>query len=149
MFLAILESTPDEMLTWRPKSASGDPTSILDIAKHCIAAESMFHAVIRDGGTPPSPEATADWLSAEAFATRGPAADVHDKPRIARLVADLERAAGDLARTLPCGAWEETIETPFMTAPRIRYLRMICIHWSYHAGQAAYIQRLYGDLSHG
>ena len=51
-FLSVFNATQDEMLTWHPKSVSGDPTTILGIVRHCIAGEAMFHAIIRDGGMP-------------------------------------------------------------------------------------------------
>jgi len=147
--MTVLESTPEQMLTWRPRSASGDPTSILDIAKHCIAAESMFQPLIRDGHMPTASAANADWLSSEAFATRGPAAEVHDKAGLVLLVADLERYAAEIAESLAPEAWDEIVETPFRTAPRGRFLWILASHWAYHCGQVAYIQRLYGDLSYG
>ena len=77
-FLHFLQQTPAERLAWKPAGDSddGDPTSILEITRHCISTEANFCYVMKEGKEPPHWEGNTNWADSEQFAAEGEAATV-------------------------------------------------------------------------
>jgi uncharacterized damage-inducible protein DinB len=146
----VFKATPDDKLEWRPAAVDGaDATNILEIARHCIAADGYFTFMFTESKVPAHEEGAADWFSSASFAGEGPAAGVSNK---AGLIKALEHEAAKTDAVIGAvtpEAWAEMVEAPWMTATRAEFLGLLAGHWSYHAGQVAYIQRLYGDNSFG
>ncbi len=137
--------TADDRLNWRPAVESGgDATTILEIMRHIVASESsMLPVALKEGG---DHEPSADWASSAKFASAGPAAGATTKEEI---VAKLNEAAAVLDAAIlevPQERWGEEYDAGWMKAPRFDFLGLVALHYDYHNGQIAYIQRLYGDL---
>jgi len=149
LFLMVFGATPDDKLDWRPMAVEGaDATDILEIARHCIATDGYFTHMLTQNKVP-AHEGSADWFSSAAFAAEGPAAGASDKEGLVRALEEQAAKTDAVINSVTPEGWAETVEAPWMTASRAQFLGLLAGHWSYHAGQVAYIQRLYGDNSFG
>ena len=128
----LMAHTPEEKLTW--KAATGDTSdtrTILDMAAECASANRAFAALLR-GETPKS--------------------SPHDYPPVAdgadaqKQVLDSARDLADTLRSCTDEVIGKTFETAFGPVPGSIVVSMGSGNMSYHIGQVAYIQRLYGDL---
>lgn len=147
-YASFLATTPDEKLGWKPEGVPGDATSILEITRHCIAADVYFRALF-ESGTMPQPPDGAHWADSNVFASAGPAAGLETVAELAELMRKEGDATAEAMRAVPADKWGELLTVPWMTGPRELFADLLVSHWQYHLGQLAYIQRLYGDLSFG
>jgi hypothetical protein len=46
---------------------------------------------------------------------------------------------------VPAQQWGDIVDLGWMKIPQAGAAGLLASHWSYHCGQVAYIQRLYGD----
>lgn len=150
-FLMTLKATPEDRLPWRPGvDAGGDATSILEQAKHCIAAEANLRMLIQHGGMPPGFDGMPDdWATAEAFGNSGPAAGAATVADLEGHIVEQESLTSAMLEGLTEEDWASEISMPWMSGPRTAFVKILVDHWTYHAGAVAYIQRLYGDLRFG
>jgi len=149
MFLMVLNGTPDDRMEWKPACDGGDPTNIIEQARHSISAEVDLRGVLVEGKVPEDMNMESEWASSATFAKAGPAAGLSTKAEFAEsMKAEADKTAEAL-QGIPAEAWGDMIETPFLSGPRAMFLSILIDHWSYHAGQIAYIQRLYGDMKFG
>jgi len=144
-YIGLLEATPDGRLNWKPEGDNGDATSVLEITRHMIASEPMRDIVI-NGRWPEDTPMDPDWVTSASFASSGPAAAITDKAELVRLIREQGAVTDEALKGVPDSTWGDTISLPFMTATRAGFLALCATHWSYHTGQVAYLQRLYGDL---
>jgi hypothetical protein len=144
--LHVLDKTPDDKLDWRPAVAEGgDATTILEIMRHLVASEAHMLAIVKD--TPEGPGGSEDWASSAKFAAEGPAATATTKAELVALLNAAGAGFAGIAAAVPADKWDEEYDAGWMKAPRSEFLGMASLHYDYHNGQIAYIQRLYGDLS--
>jgi len=145
-YTQMIEATPDDRLDWRPATGEGDATSILEITRHLIAGERPMRSMVVSGKWPEDTPMDPNWAASSSFAGGGPAAGVTCKADLVRMIREAG-AETDLAlKAVPDSAWNDTISVPFMSDTRAGFVGLAATHWSYHTGQIAYIQRLYGDL---
>lgn len=146
-YIQLIEATPEDRLDWKPAAGQGDATSILEITRHLIAGERPMRSMVVSGKWPEDTPMDPDWAASSSFASAGPAAGATGKAELVRMIREVG-AETDLAlKGVPDSAWGDTISVPFMTDTRAGFVGLAATHWSYHTGQVAYIQRLYGDLT--
>ncbi len=142
-FTRMLERTPDDKLEWTPDiPPEGKPTSTLDIVRHVIASDLDMKQVAAEGV--PS-EWDPDYME-ESFHS-GPAADVADRAELLRILDETAKQVDAALAAIPQERWGETLELPFGEMSVEAFAWMLVAHWYYHAGQIAYLQRCWGDIS--
>jgi len=145
-YIQMIQATPDDRLDWKPVAAQGDATSILEITRHLIANEHPMRSMVVDGKWPEDTPMDPNWAASSSFAGAGPAAEVSDKADLVRMIREAGAETDQAVRDVPDSAWNDTVSLPFMTDTRAGLVGLAASHWSYHTGQVAYLQRLYGDL---
>jgi hypothetical protein len=142
----VLDKTPEDRLDWRPAvEPGGDATTILEIMRHLVASEAHMLAIVCEGSEHPG--GSEDWASSAKFAAEGPAAKATTKAELVSLLTAAGEEFDKAAAAVPDAKWGEEYDAGWMKAPRFEFLGMAGLHYDYHNGQIAYIQRLYGDLS--
>ena len=133
-FVGMFQRAPEDKLQWTPDCPEGTPTSMVQIARHLISADTEFACIMAGEETP----ADIAGASIEESFNAGRAKDVSDRAELVRLIETTMEALED--------AMGDMVELPWATMPRAALPGLLAGHWSYHCGQVAYIQRCYGDV---
>jgi uncharacterized damage-inducible protein DinB len=132
---ANLKAMPPDKQVWQPLDVG---RSALSMVQECAVMNRFLANVLRDRKVP----AVDHAQQSAAFA----ALDTPEKA-----IAELEAATAELAQAIeafPEAHLQDTIELPMhngMVVPFQRAMFMPFWHMTYHEGQIAYIQTLYGD----
>ena len=130
-----ISKTPEDRLVWHPSIEGGGPTrSILEQVSECVVVNRTIAALIR-GGVPPTP----------ADPNAPPFRFANGQDAQEQLVASARELAVAIA------GMSESDLARIYEHPRARMagenLIMMCLrNMAYHAGQANFIQILYGDM---
>lgn len=130
-----LRAMPPDRQTWKPMDAG---RSALEMVQECAVLNRFFAAAIRDGKAP-------EW-SWDAYKAETARLDTPDKAQKA-----LEEATDELATAIEGVAetsLDQIVSLPFgegFAVPMRDLLFFASWNMTYHQGQMAYIQTLYGD----
>jgi hypothetical protein len=135
-FFKYARAVPEDKLSWKPAEGS---RTVLDLAQECAQSADWAPGMIKAGGFSFDEEAMnqmreerAGWTTVEAC------------ERVCR-----ERTEGlfEAIRAFPEEKLHETIELPFGKKTFAWWEIMLVHNWNltYHLGQVAYVQTLYGD----
>jgi len=147
-FVNMVRSTPEDRLDWRPPSEGGDPTTISEQIKHCVEVEAGTATRLFTDEAPEQGEG-GDYFASATWAGVGPAGALSAKEDLIRCIEETGQRTTELMRSQPDDIWDEEVDAGFAKMTKAGFVELLTHHWLYHAGQVAYIQRLYGDVSFG
>lgn len=149
MVLGLVRATPEERVDWRPASDTGDPTTISEQLKHCLGVEYHFVEGLIGGKTPDHGEEGGDFFASSSWAKAGPAGALSTKADLMRCLEESTEHTATALRNVPVSGWDEVVDAGFTKRSKAAFVELLVHHWWWHAGQIAYVQRLYGDTSVG
>lgn len=147
-FLSMVRSTPEDRVDWRPPSEGGDPTTISEQIKHCVDVEAGMATHLFTNEAPEQGEG-GDYFASATWAGVGPAGALSAKEDLVRSIEETAQRTAELVRSQPDNIWDEEVDAGFAKMTKAGFVGLLTHHWWWHAGQVAYIQRLYGDISFG
>ncbi len=147
-FLSMVRSTPEDRVDWRPPSEGGDPTTISEQIKHCVDVEAGMATHLFTNEAPEQGEG-GDYFASATWAGVGPAGALSAKEDLVRSIEETAQRTAELVRSQPDNIWDEEVDAGFAKMTKAGFVGLLTHHWWWHAGQVAYIQSLYGDISFG
>ncbi len=129
------EAMPGDKQDWKPLDLG---RSALDQVQECAVINGFFTGILRDQAVPP-----LDWGAYKAACA---ALDTPDKATTA--LTDSAKALAAAIEAFPEDKMDDTVTMPFAEGMVMTFGQvMFAAYWNmtYHTGQIAYIQTLYGD----
>lgn len=130
-----LEAMPADKQVWRPLDAG---RSALELVQECAVINGFFASILRDQAVP-----DMQW---DAYKAACAALDTADKATEA-LTANADQLVAAI-EAFPEDRLEASVTLPFHEGMVMTFAQiMFAAYWNmtYHTGQIAYIQTLYGD----
>lgn len=136
-FFKYARAVPEDKVTWQPLDTG---RSVLDLCQECAQSPAWGVALMKAGKF----TGFDDDFMAKMMAERAGWTTVEDCERVCR---ERANALFDAIREFPEERMHETIELPWGKKTYAWWEIMLLHNWNitYHLGQVAYIQTLYGD----
>lgn len=136
-FFRYCRAVPEDKVNWSPLDAG---RSVLDMAAECALSPTWGTSLLEHREFKMSPEIMQQFMEAKAAIT-----SIEQAEQVCRANCETFYAA---VRAFPADELENTIQLPFGADPNWSFKQLMNIHlWNctYHLGQVAYVQTLYGD----
>ncbi|MCS6962291.1 MAG: DinB family protein [Deltaproteobacteria bacterium] len=134
-FIAYASKTSDDKVNWKPSETA---RSVIEISQECLALANLLVVSAKENFSTLTEEKwQAEMNKAKGFTS------LNDVLRQLRL------KTNSLLRVFerfPPGKWSTTVKTGWGKMSIFEILWMHHNHLTYHLGQIAYIQTIYGDL---
>lgn len=133
-FIAYASNTQSSKVAWRP-SKSARP--VLEICQECLALTEFLISALRSN--------LASFTDAEWQKQMDLASEQKNLRDILKAIKSRTSLLLRLIKLIPEADWMKSVKTPWGRMKMVDIAYMQYMHLTYHVGQIAYIQTIYGD----